>query len=156
MFKIKYLQRIPATMEECWCFFSSSANLKVLTPEYLGFSMEKAEREMYAGQIISHTLRPILNIPFEWVTEITHVEEPSYFIDEQRFGPYKFWHHEHRFNPIKNGVEIIDEIYYKLPFGLLGKVFLANKVKRDLEAIFTYRRKKLEEIFGLYNEEANS
>ncbi|KAF3361694.1 hypothetical protein PHSC3_001817 [Chlamydiales bacterium STE3] len=105
---------------------------------------------MYPGQIIAYTIRPLWQIPIEWVTEITQAQEPHYFIDEQRFGPYKFWHHEHRFYPIPNGVEIIDLIHYKLPFGPLGKAFHHFKVKKDLEQIFFYRKAFMEEKFGQY------
>lgn len=94
----------------------------------------------------------MLGIPVKWVTEITHVDKPHYFIDEQRFGPYKFWHHEHRFKAIKQGVEIIDLIYYELPLGIVGTLINAIKVKRDIEAIFHYRTDKLNELFGTYRE----
>ncbi len=147
MYKLKYLQKLPISLDECWDFFSSPANLKILTPESLGFEMAHQEK-MYAGQIIAHTIHPLWNIPMEWVTEITQVEKPNYFIDEQRFGPYKFWHHEHRFKTVENGVEMSDIVHYKMPFGPLGKAFHFFKVKNELEAIFAYRRSKLEKMFG--------
>ncbi len=152
MYILKYSQKIPITVETCWDFFSTPNNLKLLTPDYLGFTNQSNNEKMYAGQIMSHTLRPVLNIPFEWVSEITQTQEPYYFIDEQRLGPYKFWHHEHRFKPIPNGVEVIDLIHYQLPFGILGRVVHQIKVKHDLEIIFSYRRIKLEEMFGSYLE----
>ncbi len=154
MFTLKYSQKLPLTLEDSWKFFSSPANLKILTPEHLRFEMtsDHENKKMYAGQIIAYTIRPLYNISLEWVTEITQVHEPYYFIDEQRFGPYKFWHHEHRFNSIPNGVEVTDTIYYKMPFGFVGKVLQFIKVKHDLEAIFSYRRAKLEKLFGVYFE----
>ncbi len=123
-------------------------------PDSFSFEIidDHENRKMYAGQIITHLIRPIGNIPMEWMTEITHVHEPDYFIDEQRFGPYKFWHHEHRFIAIHKGVEIIDIIYYKMPFGVFGKALHALKVRKDLEAIFNYRQGRLEKIFGRYDE----
>ena len=153
MFKLKYAQRLPLSLEESWDFFSSPKNLKILTPGHLGFEIQKdfEDKKMYAGQIIAYTIRPVFNIPLEWVTEITQVNEPYFFIDEQRFGPYKFWHHEHRFNSIVGGVEIVDTIYYKMPFGLIGRFLHFAKVKGDLEAIFSFRHQKLEELFGLYS-----
>lgn len=150
MYHLKYSQKIPITLNTCWDFFSNPAQLKNLTPEHLCMQPETDPCEMYAGQIITYTIRPIGNIPLKWVTEITHVQKPDYFIDEQRFGPYKFWHHEHRFKAIPNGVEIIDLIYYQLPLGPLGKLLHAVKVKQDLEAIFAYRKTKLETLFGIY------
>jgi ligand-binding SRPBCC domain-containing protein len=149
---LRYKQKLPLSVEESWSFFSSPTNLKLLTPEHLGFEIttEHQMSEMYAGQIISYIIRPIWNIPIEWVSEIAHVQEPHYFIDVQRFGPYKFWHHEHRFNPIPNGVEMVDTIFYKMPFGIFGKALNALKVKHELETIFAYRHAKLEQMFGPY------
>ena len=154
MFTLKYRQRVPLSLEACWEFFSSPANLKTITPTHLDFKMKSAsyEGKMYPGQLIAYTIRPVLNFPIEWVTEITHVEELTYFIDEQRFGPYKFWHHEHRFYAISGGVEMVDTISYKVPFGFLGKLLNHLKIKSDIEEIFAYRRTKLEEIFGIYSE----
>lgn len=103
---------------------------------------------MYEGQIIVHRLTPFLGWTVEWVTEITHVKPLLYFIDEQRIGPYKFWHHEHRFQEIPGGVEIIDSVHYKLPGSFLGKIINTMKVRRDLDAIFSYRQKRITEIFG--------
>jgi ligand-binding SRPBCC domain-containing protein len=152
MYRIKYIQKIPLSLEECWDFFSTPANLKILTPKHLGFEIKNPEdmRKMYAGQVISYTIYPLYGIPVEWVSEITHVEENSYFIDQQRFGPYKYWHHEHRFNAIPNGVEMVDIISYKMPFGFLGKALHYLKIKHDVEEIFTFRRAVLEKLYGPY------
>ncbi len=140
------------TLDEAWEFFSSPANLKILTPTHLGFEIKNdlENKKMYAGQIIAYTIRPIMNIPIEWVTEITHVQKKEYFIDEQRFGPYSFWHHTHTFKAIENGVEMSDTIYYKLPFGILGKALNTLKVRNDIEAIFAYREAKLTSLYGPY------
>jgi ligand-binding SRPBCC domain-containing protein len=107
---------------------------------------------MYPGQIITYTIYPVAGIPVHWVTEITQVQKPFYFIDEQRFGPYACWHHEHRFVSIEGGVEMKDIIYYKMPFGPLGKLIHALKVKKDLENIFAYRKIKLESLFGHFQQ----
>ena len=157
MYTLRYSQKIPITMEESWNFFSSPENLKILTPENLGFEItnDYGQKKIYAGQIIAYNVRPILNIPLEWVTEITHVNEPNYFIDEQRFGPYKLWHHEHHFKAISNGVEATDIIYYKMPYGILGSAIHALKVKSNLAAIFAYRNAKLIKLFGPYTNFSN-
>lgn len=151
MYFLKHTQKLPISIEEAWDFFSSPSNLEKLTPESLRFEVANRSEngKMYAGQIIEHTIRPLWNIPLKWVTEITHVRKPYYFIDEQRFGPYKFWHHEHRFNPTPEGVKMVDIVYYKMPFGPLGWLLHSLKVKEDLNAIFSYRHAKLEEIFSL-------
>ncbi len=153
MYCLKYYQKLPITLEKSWDYFSSPVNLKFLTPSYLDFCItnDLEGKLMYPGQIITYTIRPFLNIPIEWVTEITQVEKPYYFIDEMRFGPYKFWHHEHRFKEIENGIEMIDTIYYKLPFSYIGQLLNSLKVKSDIEKIFFYRKKVLEDLFGPYN-----
>ncbi len=154
MYNLNFSHKLPLSLEASWDFFSSPANLSTLTPEHLDFTITNSfDKKMYPGQIISYTIRPVLRIPIQWVTEITHVEDLKYFIDEQRFGPYKFWHHEHRFNKIANGVEMTDTIYYKLPFGIVGNLLNAIKIGPDIQAIFAYRKAKMEKLFGLYSED---
>lgn len=153
MYLLKQTQKLPIDLETCWNFFSNPQNLKLLTPEYLSFKiLNDLPEKAYPGQIIHYTIKPLLNFPMEWVTEITEVEKPHYFIDEQRIGPYSFWHHEHRFKSIPNGVEIMDTVYYQLPCGLLGKIAHSLKVKADLDAIFSFRKHKLAQMFGTYPE----
>ncbi len=153
MHKIEYCQRVPISLEQCFDFFSTPRNLKLLTPSYLGFTESSDDGPMYEGQIIIHTLTPIFAIRLEWVTEITHIKKLDYFVDEQRIGPYKLWHHEHRFHALADGkgTEIIDKIHYLLPFGPLGKLMNHLKVKKDLREIFSYRHRKISEIFGSFS-----
>ena len=103
---------------------------------------------MYEGQIIEYTVRPLFGIPLYWMTEITHVRDKVFFIDEQRFGPYRFWHHQHHFKETENGVDMTDVLHYKVPLYGLGKI--ANKlfVESQVNKIFDYRFKKVEEMFG--------
>lgn len=153
MHTLCYSQKLPLSIEECWNFFSCPKNLKIITPEYLGFEiLNDQDVTIYAGQIIHYTVKPIWNIPVEWVTEITHIQKPHYFIDEQRIGPYKLWHHEHRFEAIPNGVAMHDTVYYQLFFGCIGRGLNALWIKKAVEAIFQYRKDKLEDLFGLYHE----
>jgi len=148
---LRYSHQLPIGLESAWEFFSSPNNLKTLTPEYLNFEIVSLSREkIYAGQVIEYIIRPIANIPITWVTEITHVKHHEYFVDEQRFGPYQFWHHEHHFAAISGGVEITDIIYYKMPLGYIGNLLNAYKVKKDLKKIFSFRQTKLDSIFGAY------
>ena len=115
----------------------------------MGFNIiDFEETKMYSGQIIKYNVTPIFNISMKWVTEISHVNENKQFVDEQRFGPYKFWHHKHIFNEIDGGIEIIDILDYMLPFGVVGRLFHPILVKPKLEEIFNYREQKLKEIFG--------
>lgn len=147
---IKTVQKIPISLEEAWAFFSNPANLQAITPSNMGFKVISKHHgeKMYAGQIIEYTVKPVLGIPLYWMTEITQVKDKEYFIDEQRFGPYKLWHHQHHFKAIEGGVEMTDIVHYKNPLGVLGN--LANKlfVKKKLDNIFEFRRIKTEELFG--------
>ena len=104
--------------------------------------------KMYEGLMIEYTVRPIWNLPVSWITEITHVNENKFFVDEQRKGPYKIWHHEHHFTEVPGGVEMVDIVSYELPFGFLGKLAHPFVVKNKLEEIFAYRYKAVEEIFN--------
>jgi ligand-binding SRPBCC domain-containing protein len=105
-------------------------------------------KKMYPGMLISYTVTPVLGIPMSWLTEITHVEDKKFFIDEQRYGPYSMWHHEHFIEPHKDGVLMRDIITYKLPLGILGQFAHWLFVKRQLNSIFKYRFHKMEEIFN--------
>ena len=144
-------QNLPITCDQAWDFLSDPNNLKTITPDYMGFEiLSGAEKKMYAGQIIQYIVTPVMGIPTKWVTEITHVKEGEYFVDEQRFGPYALWHHKHFIRPIENGVEMEDIIDYKIPFGTLGRLAHPIIVKPKLNEIFDYRQKKIIELFGEY------
>lgn len=150
----KMTQKIPVSPDRAWEFFSNPANLKAITPGNMGFtviSLHHGEK-MYAGQLIEYKVRPLLGIPLYWMTEITQVKDQEYFIDEQRFGPYRFWHHQHHFKAIPGGVEMTDIIHYKNPLGFIGR--LANRlfVAKKLEKIFRYRFLKTEELLGAWPE----
>ena len=149
-------QCIPISIEQAWDFFSSPANLQRITPAEMGFEIISRFHglRMYPGQLIEYKVRPLLGIPVYWMTEITQVQEPLYFIDQQRFGPYALWHHQHHFKAIPGGVEMTDIIHYRIPFGPLG--YLANWlfVKKKLEGIFQFRYKAVEGLFGSRNQTA--
>jgi len=142
-------QKLPISVEKAWEFLSNPTNLKRITPKYMSFDILSGnEKPMYAGQIIQYIVTPILGIKTKWVTEITHVKENEYFVDEQRFGPYALWHHKHFIKEIEGGVEMEDIIDYKVPMGLLGQMVHPILVKPKLEEIFAHRQKKLIELFG--------
>jgi ligand-binding SRPBCC domain-containing protein len=145
-------QKIPAGMEEVWGFISSPRNLKEITPDHMGFDItsEKLPEKMYPGMIITYKVSPLLGIKMTWVTEITHVREGSYFVDEQRVGPYSVWHHEHKIQPIEGGVLMNDIITYKPPLGFLGAIANRILIKKQLDDIFEYRKQALERIFGKF------
>ncbi|GGW69964.1 ligand-binding SRPBCC domain-containing protein [Winogradskyella epiphytica] len=144
-------QKLPISLEQAWEFLSNPENLKIITPDYMGFHiLSGADRPMFPGQIIQYIVTPVLGIKTIWVTEITHIKDLDYFVDEQRFGPYALWHHKHFIKEIDGGIEMEDLIHYKLPFGILGQLVHPILVKPKLEEIFNYRTKKLEELFGTY------
>jgi ligand-binding SRPBCC domain-containing protein len=142
-------QNLPISLDEAWEFLSNPKNLKVITPEYMGFkTLSGDDREMFSGQIIQYIVTPVLGIPMKWVTEITHVQDKKYFVDEQRFGPYDLWHHKHFLKEIPGGVEMEDIVDYKVPMGIIGQLVHPFLVKPKLNEIFEFRRKKLIELFG--------
>lgn len=155
LYRLKRSQFIPAPIEEVWHFFSRPENLKTITPPYMGFDiLSEVPPVMEAGIIIEYIVRPIFGIPLRWVTEITHLHGPQhgappyFFVDEQRFGPYTFWHHRHEFHPEGDGVRMIDLVHYKVPGSIIGQMLHPILVRPRLEEIFDYRRQKIEMLFG--------
>jgi ligand-binding SRPBCC domain-containing protein len=151
IYRLETVQKLPISQKEAWDFLSDPKNLKRITPDYMGFEiLSGAADKMYAGQIIQYLVTPVMNIPTKWVTEITHVDEGNYFVDEQRFGPYSLWHHKHFLKPIPNGVEMVDIIDYKIPLGILGPLVHPILVAPKLKEIFEYRKQALIELYGEY------
>jgi ligand-binding SRPBCC domain-containing protein len=147
--RLECRQHLPLTLPEAWRFFADPANLARITPPDLGFEVTSGLPErMYAGMIVTYRVRPFGGVRFPWVTEITHVREPEFFVDEQRSGPYRFWHHQHHFRAVADGVEMVDLVHYQLPFGRLGDLLAARSVERRVAAIFAYRRRVLSDMFG--------
>ncbi len=143
-------QLIPTSINVLWDFISSPQNLKKITPEYMGFDVitTNLPEKMYPGMIIAYHVRPLLGIKTTWVTEITHVTELKYFVDEQRFGPYTMWHHQHLLEPVEGGVLMTDIIDYQPPLGILGAIANQLTIRKKLKEIFAFRKIKLEEYFG--------
>lgn len=150
IYQLKSSQKLPISLETAWKFFSDPANLSKITPEWLNFEVKSMLPEkMYAGMIITYFVRPLLNIPQTWVTEITHVNEPNYFVDEQRFGPYKMWHQEHIFTETSDGKVMMEDIVsYVVPFGFLGRLMNKLIISKKINDIFNYRRQVLIKMFG--------
>lgn len=152
LYQIHTVQKLPISVDKAWDFLSDPENLQIITPAHMRFSIVcGADKRMYPGQIIQYTVKPFPFLKVTWVTEITHVQNKEYFVDEQRFGPYSLWHHKHFITPIEGGVLMEDIVDYKLPFGFLGKIMHTLIVKNQLKSIFDYREKKLIEIFGHFN-----
>ncbi len=154
MFVLEKNVIVRADLDAVWKFFSSPANLKLITPAEMGFDILTGETdEMYPGQMISYRVKPLIGMPLKWITEITHVEEKRYFVDEQRYGPYRLWHHEHHFRQVDEGVEMIDRISYILPFGIIGRLAHRFFVKNKVNRIFEYRSHIIEQLFPVGNDQ---
>ncbi|WP_442794713.1 SRPBCC family protein [Pelobium manganitolerans] len=144
-------QVLPISLNEAWDFFSSPLNLARITPRSMNFTVTSDfsdSTKMYEGMIITYKVSPLFGIKLNWMTEITTVCDKQYFIDEQRFGPFKFWHHEHHFKETKDGVLMRDELTYGMPFGVLGTAVNALVVGKQVRDIFTYREQAVTKLFG--------
>ena len=155
MYKLTATQKIPAPIDEVWELFTNPANLQRITPANLKFTVisEKQGDTVFAGQVIDYKVSPVLNIPLFWRTEIVEVHPRSFFVDEQRKGPYSVWHHEHHFREIAGGVEMIDKVDYKNPLGLMGVLANSILVRKKLQKIFEFRYYKVEELLGVWKDQ---
>jgi len=147
----KWKHQLPISLEGTWQFFSRPENLNEITPEDMEFNIlsDIKQMDMYEGMIIRYRIKPLLNIPMNWITEITHIESHKYFIDEQRFGPYKFWHHQHHFEENEQGTLMTDHLHYALPLGPIGNLMDALFINKQIDHIFAYRKKILTNNFNL-------
>jgi ligand-binding SRPBCC domain-containing protein len=142
-------QIIPAPIERVWAYFATPLNLNEMTPPDMAFEfVQGGDESMYAGQVIAYKVTILPGVRVRWLTQITHVEPGRAFIDEQRVGPYRLWIHEHCFKPLPNGVRMIDQVTYALPFGPLGDLAHTLYIRRRLEQIFEYRREKVNALFA--------
>lgn len=156
VYTLHKIQNLPISLEKAWEFLSDPANLKTITPPYMGFDIVSgADRKMFPGQIIQYIVTPVAGIKTRWVTEITHVKDLEYFVDEQRSGPYALWHHKHFLKEIDGGVQMEDIIDYALPLGAVGRLAHPFLVGPKLEEIFEFRREKLIELFGEFPQKAS-
>ena len=149
IYTLKVVQDLKTNLNEAWAFFSNPKNLSKITPKEMGFNITSETPEfMFEGQIISYKVSPILGIKLNWVTEITHVKDNLFFVDEQRFGPYTMWHHEHHFEEIEGMIRMTDKVSFKGPFGFFGRLLVPILVKPQLKKIFNYRFEILEKKYN--------
>jgi len=141
-------QIVPASLDEVWTYFSTPQNLNEMTPNDMKFDIvQGGEGKMFQGQIIEYRVQFMPFVKSLWLTEITHVKEGSYFVDEQRIGPYRLWHHEHSFEEVEGGTQIVDRVTYVMPFGFIGEIVHAVWVGGRLKGIFAFRKNKVKELF---------
>jgi ligand-binding SRPBCC domain-containing protein len=141
---------LPLDIDKAWDFFSSPRNLAKITPKHMGFIITSNfnDEKMYPGMLITYKVSPLFGIQMDWCTEITHVIDKKYFVDEQRFGPYSMWHHQHHFKAIEGGIEMIDIVNYAVPMGILGRLMNSVMISKEIDKIFTYREKKVTQLFS--------
>jgi len=152
--RLKNIQKMPISLQQAWSFFSDPHNLLLITPPFLNLKVVNkiSGKEIYPGQIILYTVKPLFGIKMQWMTEITHVDKEKMFVDEQRKGPYRLWHHQLHFKPTDDGVEMTDIVHYRLPLGILGEMGHGLIVKKKLKHIFEYRHERIRELFKLGDE----
>lgn len=150
IYKKEWKQFVPRPMDEVWHFFSRPENLDAITPEDMKFNIisDIANMPMYEGMLIQYKVSPMLNITLDWTTEITHIKDREYFIDEQRFGPYALWHHQHHFKEQDGGVMMTDLLHYAIGFGPIGRIANAIFVEKRIEEIFDYRKIACDKLFA--------
>ena len=150
VYKKEWTQFIPRPLDEVWHFFSRPENLSEVTPKEMNFNIlsDIADKPMYEGMIINYKVTPVLGIQMRWTTEIKNIKKGEYFVDEQRFGPYAMWHHEHHFREADGGTYMTDLLHYAIPFGPIGNIANAIFVSNKIEEIFDYRFKAVEQLFG--------
>ena len=150
IYTLKVKQKLPLNLSEAWRFFSVPKNLERITPKDMGFIItSEVDNESYVGQIITYKIGLLPLVKTNWVTEITHLQQGKYFVDEQRFGPYKMWHHEHIFESVDEGTLMTDKVSYKLPFGFLGHLLHGLFIRKKLQRIFQFRSEILNQMFRI-------
>jgi ligand-binding SRPBCC domain-containing protein len=146
---LQWEQNIPVPVSEVWDYFCDPKNLNKITPPDMNFEILRGgDVKMYTGQIIEYRVEFLRGVRSLWLTEIAHVREREYFVDEQRIGPYRFWYHEHVFEKVGNGTKMTDRVTYAIPFGFLGDVLNFVWIGKRLDRIFEFRRRKIIELFG--------
>jgi len=150
VYQLNRTQSFQQPIDKLWAFICDPKNLIKITPEYMGFDItsKNLPEEIYQGMIISYKVSPLLGIKINWITEITHVQHLAYFVDEQRAGPYKLWHHQHFLKSTSAGTVMEDIVTYQPPFGFLGSIANTVLIKQKLDEIFDYRQKMLIQLFG--------
>lgn len=143
-------QYIISDLQSVWNFIATPANLKKITPKSMGFDIvsKNMPERMYEGMIIEYMVKPFPFYRTQWVTEITHIKEGEFFVDEQRIGPYRMWHHEHWLIQDSKGILMTDIVSYSPPLGVLGRIANAWLIHRRLERIFDYRERVLANYFS--------
>lgn len=155
VYRLDARQLLATDIDTAWQFFSNPANLSLITPPEMNFRITgEPPGDMYPGMMITYRITPLLGIELSWATEITQLNPPHYFADEQRVGPYAMWHHEHHFRETAGGVLATDCVHFSLPLDPLSRPAAELLVRPQLKHIFGFRRRALRERFGELDEDA--
>jgi ligand-binding SRPBCC domain-containing protein len=148
-YQLERKQLFDQPLEVIWDFIAEPRNLKTITPPYMGFDIisKNLPDKMYQGMIIVYKVSPLLNIKTTWVTEITHVSDKQFFVDEQRVGPYRLWHHQHILEEVDGRTLMTDIVSYQPPYGIIGDVTNKLIIRKKLDDIFNFRYQKLAQLF---------
>lgn len=148
LYRLCRIQTLPVSEEVAWQFFSSPLNLPSITPPWLKLKITgDVSKPMYPGMLICYRLAPFWGIPVKWLSEITHVDPPRYFVDEQRAGPYRFWHHQHHFRPENGRIKMTDTVSFAFKYGHFGSLLYTLFIRKRLADIFDYRKERLAQLF---------
>ncbi len=149
MRNLRFTQTLPIPLEEAWAFFSDPANLEKITPDDMAFIVtSQVPDKVYEGLMITYKVSPLFGIKLNWCTEITHVKPGEFFVDEQRLGPFRIWHHEHHFKQVDGGVEMLDILTYHVGWGFIGAIADWMIVRNKVQQIFSHREKVLIQLFN--------
>ena len=149
-YHLEFSQVLPIPIDEAWDFFSNPGNLGKITPEKMDFRItyQSGGETMYPGKLIKYKIKIFPLFLSTWLTEITYVQKPNYFVDEQLQGPYTWWHHQHHFEEITGGVKMKDVVSYSIPLGIIGRLMNYLFIHREINRIFEHRKKVLSQLFG--------
>lgn len=142
-------QKLPITIEEAWDFLSDPTQLETITSSDMEFkTVTPLPEKMYEGMLMHYQIAPLAGIRLNWVTQITHIEKGVRFIDEQRLGPFRFWHHEHRLIEMDDGIVMQDIVHYVMPFSFIGRIAHWTSIRKLLESLFKFRTEQIETYFN--------
>lgn len=151
VYQLKRKQQLNIDLNQAWKFFSNPINLNEITPKDMNFKIcWEVPHSIHSGQMILYKISPFFNFEINWLTEITHYQDKKFFVDNQVKGPYKLWHHQHRFTENDQGVLMVDIITYEVSLGIIGEIFRQIYIRKKIESIFDFRLDFLEKKFNTH------
>ncbi len=145
-------QNLPVSKDQVWKFFSDASNLMILTHPKMKMTMESENglTPIFEGKILKIKIKLFGIFPSFFLSEITELQAPDFFIDTQLKGPFAYWQHKHLLTEIDGGTKITDEVTFKFPLGFMGVAAYHLFGKEYLKGVFDYRKIVLEKRFGVF------